>query len=1114
MSTACGSDVDTGRATTPLSVANRPGLPALTYRVGTHASVFETMKARLATFVPDQATSAKTTAVPPLAGLTTRDVSDPAIAMLDAWALIADVLTFYQERIANEGYLRTAVERRSVQALAALVGYGLRPGVAASAYLAYGVQDPGDDEAVPIPAGTRVQSMPESGALPQSFETSQPLVARASWSSLTPRLTRPQQVALDSDNPVLYFKGVATNLKPNDPLLFVKEDKPVTGTPPGPLARVASVEPQFNENRTKVTLQAQRAPDKPKPSPGAWPLTDGTMLERLALPPAQHPRSAVNLVQDVRTTLNPNSDAAPQLLSVFKPALRSQLYAAIANAQVASTTPIEVHAFHVHAAPFGHNAPLDAVFDDDGKPVVRREWTLQKPAATVLEAEPFKIEARALLHPATPPGTPPIALLQIAVQIGSHPAATGDNSGMSDRIVIDDKAADETVVVTIIGLGTTPLPPGVQPELIFAFKKRRIKISLTATKSEGGAFVAFASGCDPVTVTVRIGEAGAPSFALGQLTSQANVGGHPFLTITGTTRALSTKLVATEMADGVSLDNVYDKVIPHSWVVIERPDESASIVGRVLKVASESRADYGITGRTTRITMDTAWLGPATDPTVRTQQVGDEDFATVIRGTSIYAESEQLELAEAPVREALAGAVLELDGVYSALEPGRWLIVEGERADVPGTSGIKGAELVMLAGVQHGVASDAPGDKMRTVLTLSSPLAYQYVVGSVAIYGNVVHATHGETRSEALGSGDASQASPQFTLHQAPLTYVSASTPSGVESSLQVRVNDVLWHEAERLNDLEPNDRRYVTRETDDGKTVVVFGNGRQGARLPTGVDNVKALYRTGLGSGGNIPAGKLSLLVTRPLGVSSVTNPLPASGGADPETRDQARRNAPLAVMALDRLVSVRDYADFARTFAGVGKAFATRITVGRRQTVHLTVAGEDEVPLDESSDVCHNLALAVQQFGDPHQPVIVTPGEAVLLVIVAKLRVAPDYQWATVEPAVRAALLKVFGYAQRDFGKDVALSEVISAMQRVPGVDYVDVDRLDSTTADTLMTDLERISGPKPPKPRPSDRVRARLARLVDGSDGAMRSALPAQVVYLSAKVTSLLTLTELTS
>src|SRR5277367_6334086 len=98
---------------TPADTTNRPGLHALAYRIGVYASFFESMKARL---------SSRDFGLPsgsPLVGLKTRDQSDAAIALLDAWAIVADVLTFYQERIANEGYLRTAVESRSIRELAA-----------------------------------------------------------------------------------------------------------------------------------------------------------------------------------------------------------------------------------------------------------------------------------------------------------------------------------------------------------------------------------------------------------------------------------------------------------------------------------------------------------------------------------------------------------------------------------------------------------------------------------------------------------------------------------------------------------------------------------------------------------------------------------------------------------------------------------------------------------------------------------------------------------------------------------------------------------------------------------------------------------------------------------
>jgi hypothetical protein len=119
------------QAVTPQSTVNRPGLGALSYRVGTHGAFLETMKARLSTMTVDvpSADGQTTETYTPLRALTTRDTGDFSIALLDGWATVADVLTFYQERIANEGFLRTATERRSILELARLLGYKLRPGV-------------------------------------------------------------------------------------------------------------------------------------------------------------------------------------------------------------------------------------------------------------------------------------------------------------------------------------------------------------------------------------------------------------------------------------------------------------------------------------------------------------------------------------------------------------------------------------------------------------------------------------------------------------------------------------------------------------------------------------------------------------------------------------------------------------------------------------------------------------------------------------------------------------------------------------------------------------------------------------------------------------------------
>jgi hypothetical protein len=96
----------------------------------------------------------------PLIHFNTLAVDDWTVAFLRAWATVSDVLSFYQERIINEGYLRTALERRSVLELTRAVGYELSPPVAATTYLAFTVQEAMPGKTILIPRGTGVQSFP------------------------------------------------------------------------------------------------------------------------------------------------------------------------------------------------------------------------------------------------------------------------------------------------------------------------------------------------------------------------------------------------------------------------------------------------------------------------------------------------------------------------------------------------------------------------------------------------------------------------------------------------------------------------------------------------------------------------------------------------------------------------------------------------------------------------------------------------------------------------------------------------------------------------------------------------------------------------------------------
>lgn len=160
MTELCGC-CETDTPGTPLRVENRPGLSALAYRIGTYGAFRDAMLQQIA-------------AVPELAALATRQSDDYAITLLELWAAVADVLTFYQERYANEAYLRTATQRESVGRLARLLDYALRSGTAATAWLAFTL-DAG--KALALPVGLGVQSTPEQNQTPQTFETLEPLDA-------------------------------------------------------------------------------------------------------------------------------------------------------------------------------------------------------------------------------------------------------------------------------------------------------------------------------------------------------------------------------------------------------------------------------------------------------------------------------------------------------------------------------------------------------------------------------------------------------------------------------------------------------------------------------------------------------------------------------------------------------------------------------------------------------------------------------------------------------------------------------------------------------------------------------------------------------------------------
>ncbi|MCU1264366.1 MAG: hypothetical protein JWM21_684 [Acidobacteria bacterium] len=876
---------------TPLRIANLPGLSAIAYRVGTHAQFRETLLARLSASGQRALTS-----------FTSRDNDDFSIALLDAWATVGDVLTFYQERIANEAYLRTATERLSVLELARLINYELRPGVAAGTYLAFTIEEaPGAagqalalgtsaqvalEQLAPIMIGigVKVQSIPGPGEQAQTFETVEQIEARPEWNAIKPRLTQPQTITAFLQHAVV-FQGLTTDVKTGD---LVQASIGSVFAPPH---KVVSVNTDDEAKTTRVDFEISAADFPPYVKP------TGLGIGRVNEFAPKTELTAQVTQQIIRETWDERDLSTVVTMQNWKATeLTANLRKEVAAWNL--TRVPKVFVYRQKAAVFGYNAP-------------------KKPTYTV------------------------------------HPPAPDD-------------------------------------PLIWA------------------------------------------EWAL-----------------------------AAETSTLLYLDRVYEGITPASYVRIERGDHSATI--QVTNVTTVTRTAYGISSKTTLLTLADSWWDAGgfitfRDVRVRGHLVRIPVLPTLasFRNVTVYAQSEALPLAELPITSALQPADadgLTLDGPYLGILNGQRLVLKGERNDL---RGVYASETLTV--------KTAKVDAGFTVLTFNESLDHPYVRKTVTINANVANATHGETVQETLGSGDATQAFQRFTLRQPPLTYISSSDPSGAQSTLEVRVNDILWSEVSDFFGHGPNERIYTTQLDDKSNTTVIFGDGTTGARLPTGQENIGAKYRKGIGLAGLVKADQLSQLMTRPFGVKGATNPLAPTGAADREQLDEARHNAPLTVLTLGRIVSLQDYEDFARSFSGIDKAFATWTWFGEKRGVFVTVAGPNGAEVREDSQLYSKLLQAMQKSGNPLVPLQVKSYQAGLFRLAASLKIDASYLTDRVIAQAEQTLRTKFSFAARAFGQPVHLSEVIAVLQHVDGVVAVNVTALYRSNENPPATPMEHLAAAVP--------------------------------------------------
>jgi hypothetical protein len=331
-----------------------------------------------------------------------------------------------------------------------------------------------------------------------------------------------------------------------------------------------------------------------------------------------------------------------------------------------------------------------------------------------------------------------------------------------------------------------------------------------------------------------------------------------------------------------------------------------------------------------------------------------------------------------------------------------------------------------------------PGSFVHLVLTLDAD-GISLATNSAVALGNVLLASHGETASnEVVGSGNAAQKFQSFELQKQPLTYVPGSGPNGVTSSLTVRVNGLLWQEVPGLYQQPPNARVFSTSTAEDSRRLLQFGDGSiGGALLPTGNANITATYRVGTGLAGRVGANALTTMLDRLQGLTSVTNPLSAEGGADPEPLALIRSNAPRTVRTFGRAVSLQDFADLITASGEVAKAEAVWIWDGLAPAVFITVAGQAGGTFSDPASLAANLNTA----RDPNRRLLVANFQNVPIVVSAKILVSPVYVASDVQAAVLAALLDALSFDNLNLGQSIHLSFLYAVMQSVAGVVAVDI-------------------------------------------------------------------------
>jgi hypothetical protein len=1000
---------------TPLRIENRPGLSAVAYRIGTYSSFRQAMLQAIAS-------------TPELASLKTRLSDDHAITILELWATISDVLTFYQERIANEGYLRTARLRDSVLHMARLIDYQLGPGAAATAFLAFTLEE---EAQVRIPVGLRVQSVPGQDEKPQKFETLEATPADARLNRL--RIV-PAPIGI---NPLA--KGTTRAfLAPGEPSLAVAEalvpgDRFLVFSA-GSIQEFEVEEVQIEHDRVLLAWSGPIQGTSWDVSSPAFKVTRTFRLFGYDAPP---------------TYMEPTENQ--QVAGGIEWKLKKTVW-------VYSSVPT-------------NEIVLDSLYEEIavGSRVLVSDGGNQNTLVTVTAAEQTAATVGPLsdtvtkltLFPSVPPISDPkpariYALAGPPIRFWGY--SYPELLKVQTVLVSGCRIGEETIEV-----GRTIAKSAVEPGFAIAVEEieldrrvllqdaqqRTVAASINAV-SLSGADVSFDTTAADQTTASELGLLPEQAEVLTGLASAALYPFDPFPDLSSSPPRLSVTI------GGVG---------PATVSLAGQPATAADAASQ-LEAALQAADPDPAFSLAQVLVVDQAPPPPPHHPT-RLLVLPGVAGASIVFAPTADDGTTVLELGFDPKRASpVSGLASGSLCPFPSLVASNPELLVSIGVNEPRTVGVSAALADLATAADElqtalNAADPAPAFSRARVLTLGDRLlVLPGVVGAeieeylridldveaetdleartAVLLGNVARASHGESvKEEILGDGDASATFQRFPLRKRPLTYVPSADPGGLASSLRVLVNRVLWREASSLYGQSPTAEVHTTRIADDGTVSVQFGDGVTGARPFSGRGNIMAFYRHGLGLEGRVRDNALTTLLDRPIGLKSVTNPRAAEGGADPETLAEARENAPTTVRTFGRAVSLLDFEDLAMASGEVAKARATWVWNGESRTVHLTLAGQEAAIF--SPDTLSRIHAGLNGQRDPNHTLLLDNFVRVALLMGATLHVADTHVAEDVEDAARAALLEALSFELLRFGQPLHLSDIYQVLQGVPGVVWV---------------------------------------------------------------------------